>query len=123
MNYEKQKEIYKKSINETEFEDMELVTYVPFLFPKQMKLDDSPYGGTREDIGLKSEAYIFEDDINGIRRFFKARVIRYSSMDVQAVHNDLRVVCITYTHGFEVKDHTYLMTADHFYSLLNRTFV
>lgn len=122
MIKEKQKEIYMKSINETEFEDMELVTYVPFLFPKQMKLDDSPDGGTREDIGLKSEAYIFEDDINGIRRFFKARVIRYSSMDAQAVHNDLRVVCITYTHGFEVKVHEYLMTADHFYGLLNRTF-
>lgn len=113
---------YVRSIEGTSYEKYDIDTYVPFTFPKGMVLQSHPGEGTRDDARVKSKAYLYEDEVNGIKRYFIARVVRYTDMDEQKVHPELRLVFIRYSDGFKHDEYSFLLPNDHFESLLNGKF-
>lgn len=92
-------------------------TYMPFVFPKGIKHipDDE---GTRDEKTIKSNVYAYEDEVNGLKRWFRAREVRYKQMDDEGLESNLRVVYINYFNCFEMVSHEFLTTIELFDMML-----
>lgn len=102
---------YIKSMIGTKYESFDLDTCVPFVLPKGLKMDVSPEA-TRKSDDFESVGYIYEDEVNGIKRYFKPRLCRYA--DMEALHADLRILHISYCHGFKHEYFKSLISIEYF---------
>ena len=93
---------------------------VPFIFPKGMVLVEGD--GTRNDKNIISNEYVYTDNVNGIKRLFKAREVRYKNMDTLGLHPQLRGIYITYSDGFKIETHECFLMIGFFNDLINNRF-